>query len=259
MKKTMKFLAVVLSFFTISSCSNSDEQFETKDDTISQNVLFNQLKEISLYHSKGLDACFNTFNSQLIDLKKPDFSRKNINKLSIKFAKQQIPVFLHTTRIATVGDQDILADTIVRPLSSEAEKMYSDYMNTLLHSESAESMELYIRNLIQTEDFLSLDSEEQPYFIFMMLIGIDSAQYWSNPENMEKWKNLKNNSPTTSTRGVAGPPASYWMTSEQIEDPTFQEILQADIRGCGWSLLAGFNAVGWAIGGISGSIDSALF
>ena len=92
----------------------------------------------------------------------------------------------------------------------------------------------------------------------MMYIAIDSKEYWADPNNLNKWKSLKSGIPYTETKGMAGPAASYWMTSEQMNDKEFQNILNNDVYGCLTSTLGGFSAWGWCIGGIAGSVGAVI-
>ncbi len=255
MKKVFLFLLVALSFVAICGCSSVDDSLITKKDVSLCGYQFDELKKISSYHTIGLDEGFDVYNSRLLNSGKTNFSKKEIHTIVSDFGKRTIPVSKSETRSVLKSD-NILSDTIVVQLSNEAEVLLNVFVDSLLHSESAESMELYIRNLMETESFASLDSREQPYLVFMMLIGIDSAKYWSDPANFEKWEKLVNNTPTIQTRGAAGPGASYWINQDQMNE-RFRKTLWGDIRGCGYSGIT-FSALGWAVGGIAGSIEANL-
>ena len=93
----------------------------------------------------------------------------------------------------------------------------------------------------------------------MMFVGIDSGSYWSTPENWNKWHALNGDSTTMvaavkTTRGMAGPGASYWLTRKMMQNPRFRHTLLEDCIGC---LLGSGSAVSWAIGGIVGSARAA--
>lgn len=260
MNGMLKCFAMVIFFLTLTNCSNQNEHLEMpNEDKQSSCTMFNQLKEMSHAHSKGLDFCFNRYNSALLEKRALDFSRKRTNEFCINFATNESAFAICPETRSALNANEILSDTIVRPLSSNAEKMLESFMDKLFEAPNADAIYSYIQNLMETENFLSLGKEEQPFLLFMMLIGVDSAQYWSNPTNAEKWERLKRMEPTNETRGVAGPSASYWMTSEQIKSPNFKRLLEADMRGCGWSLLSGISTYGWMIGGIASSVDAALF
>jgi hypothetical protein len=96
-------------------------------------------------------------------------------------------------------------------------------------------------------------------FLGNQYVGIDSAAYWSNEENWNKWEALISGIDAIETRGVAGPPASYWMTSKQMNNANFQKCIRNDIYGRATSLFTGFSLWGWCIGGISRSVGASLF
>ena len=119
--------------------------------------------------------------------------------------------------------------------------------------------EAYIEQTTQKDSFKLLNKEEQQRLVFMMFVGIDSGSYWSTPENWNKWHALNGDSTTMvaavkTTRGMAGPGASYWLTRKMMHNPRFRHTLLEDCIGC---LLGSGSAVSWAIGGIVGSARAA--
>lgn len=260
MNSTSRIMIMAMSFLAFVNCSNLNEQLSTANEGKQLPVnVFSLLKEKSTLHSKGLDECFAHYNSALLENKPTNFSRKRTQEFCMNFVANE-PIFSDCSETrSTLTESEILGDTIVCPLSANAEILLKEFMGELLSSPNADTIYSYIQKLMETDRFLALDKEEQPFLIFTMLIGVDSAQYWSNPANVKKWTQLKNMKPTYETRGTAGPSASYWMTSDQMNNPTFKKLLYADMRGCGWSLLSGISAYGWMVGGIAGSVDAALF
>lgn len=254
MRKAFLFMLATLTLFMLS-CSN-----EVDGDNCNVGLtleMFDQLKEISAYHSKGLDSCFDHYNDVLNSCETPDYSIKAIKKLSMDFVVENGDIeSVHFTRSS---DNAVLDENQMHELSVGGETILEEYFTLLLQSSSPESAEFGVKSIMQSESFSLLNEDEQSYLLFMMLIGIDSAKYWSDSENYEKWQRIGKLEPTVDTKSPAGPPASSWISSEQMSDPTFLRILQADVRGCGWSLLTGFAPWSWAAGGIAGSVDSALF
>lgn len=249
----MKKYCFVLSFLMcvfISSCENENICLTSKSKV-------EELKKISEYHSSGLDAIYTQLAGSSTRSISSNVTRKDIIRLASDYIYSQSKLENFKTRSLSPSEQ--ISDTIVRQLSPKADSLFNEYFTNLVKSSSKESMLSYVESLLREETFMSLDSDEQNFLTFMMYIGIDSAEYWSNPYNLDKWMSLKTNSPITTTRSVAGPAGRYWLTRKQINNPAFQKILGADCRGCGYSLLCGFSPWGWAAGGIAGSVDAALF
>lgn len=238
-----------------ASCSRvdnvADESSKVPDDQLSV------LKEYSLLHSQGLNSCFDQLNSTLMNSQIPDLSHKNIANLVCNFVEEEGYALNSSTR-SSLDSYDCPDETEVYALSPEAEQILNDYFTAMTSSSSSDEMESYIEGIIATDAFKNLDSDEQPLLLFMMLIGIDSAQYWTDPSNMGKWLNLSNSLPTADTKGTAGPGVSYWMTPEQMQDPRLLKVVKADVKGCLLSLCTGFAAVDWAICGTVGSVDAII-
>lgn len=262
MKKLV--FVVLLTFVTAAtffSCQkecdiDTQTNVEIEKGQIQQSFSFERLKEISILHSSGIDACYESLNTELMSNRHIDFTKPNIKKLSVSFVGTVSKDFDYTTRSSS-ENQFVIEDSVSFALSATAEIILEEFLDSMYHSTSAESMEVYIKNLMLDSKYLTLDATEQPLLIFMMLIGIDSAQYWLTPGNIEKWEYLRNLHPMERTRGMAGPPASYWMSSDQIADERITKLVNADVRGSLYSLVA-FTPLTWLSGAIVGSVESAL-
>ena len=256
----------MISLFSLgmffSACSSQVEKGE-----LSQNrkYSFSELREISLLHSEGLNTIF----SQLGPLKTRSanasvtadstFFLFNIDSMSISFIVEQMKSMIPRMRSTSNLQKGEVANW---QLSPSANSIFETYFDALKTSSDRAEMETYIQSVTQSDDFLLLEEKEQQLVVFMMYIGIDSYEYWSNPQNWNKWASLRGDFtsivPTTSTRGMAGPGANAWMSGKQINNPRFQQILRSDCVGCLMSLTRGFHAWGWAIGGISGSAKAGF-
>lgn len=238
-----------------ASCSRvdnvADESSKVPDDQLSV------LKEYSLLHSQGLNSCYDQLNSTLTNSQIPDLSHKNITNLVCNFVEEDGFAINSSTR-SSLESNDCPDETEAYDLSPEAEQILNEYFTAMTNSSSSDEMESYIEGIIATDAFKNLNPEEQPLLLFMMLLGIDSAQYWTNPSNMVKWQNLSNLLPTANTKGTAGPGVSYWMTPQQMQDSITIKLVTADVKGCLQSLVTGFDPLAWAAGGIVGSIDAII-
>ncbi|ERK02380.1 hypothetical protein [Segatella salivae] len=255
MKIKKTFLKILLVFCVIALYSCKSE-----DLTENSAKQFSELKRISKYHSSGLDFTYTQLSSSKTRSARKDFGREEIVAQVLKFI-ESIPEFQKEKTRSVNTISEIPHEGY--ELTPEAAQIFENYFDYLVHSSSKSDMENYVERIIKTPKFVSLNKEEQSLVAFMMYIGIDSGEYWSNPTNWEKWKALKENTTfvqnsSTTTRGVAGPPAHYWMTSKQMNNKTFQKYLRADCKGCLYSLVTGFDAFAWAAGGILGSVDAAF-
>jgi hypothetical protein len=258
----------MISLFSLgmffSACSSQIEKGELSQDN-SRKYSFSELREISLLHSEGLNTIF----SQLGPLKTRSanasvtadstFFRSKIDSMSISFIEEQMKSMIPRMRSTSNLQKGEVANW---QLSPSANSIFETYFDALKTSSDRAEMEKYILSVTQSDDFLLLEEKEQQLVVFMMYIGIDSYEYWSNPQNWNKWASLRGDFtsivPTTSTRGMAGPGANAWMSGKQINNPRFQQILRSDCVGCLMSLTRGFNAWNWAIGGISTSAKAGF-
>lgn len=261
MKKFLLLFSVFLIVF-LFSCNKED----VKNDIIHQEkskVETSNLREIASYHSKGLDYIYNELlkkESQTRSFNRDwnsEFSKIYISDLCVKFIKNVSNVNISSnsvTRSLSISK----TDNNNQELSSDAQRILEEYFSYLMSYKNRQDIEIYIQNITKNNTFNTLEEKERNLLVFMMYIGVDSASYWSNSDNWEKWNCLKNGKKYNKTRGMAGPPASYWMTSEQANNPLFQKIVRNDVYGCLTSLVTGFSPWGWCSGGILGSVGSVL-
>ena len=261
MKKITMFLVAVMTLCFTACSSNSEETRISLLQNDSHEKDFAELKRLSLYHSQGLDAIYSHLASSTTRTVDKKITKGQIARLSVNFINA-VPDFQTTN---TRNSVDIsLSNPASYELTEKAEQIFKTYFNRLINSLSKADIENYVDSIVRTENFLSLNKEEQSLLAFMMYIGIDSGAYWSNPYNWKKWESLKHDSifvedNTPVSRGIAGPSTYYWMTPGQRSDRRFQKVLRDDCLGCIGSLFMGFTAAGWAIGGIYGSACSTVF
>lgn len=261
------FYLFTISLFSLamffSACSSQVEKGELSQNN-GRKYSFSELREISLLHSGGLNTIF----SQLEPLKTRSANasvtadstlRSKIDSMSINFIEEQMKSMIPRMRSTSNLQKGEVANW---QLSPSANSIFETYFDALKTSSDRAEMEQYILSVTQSDDFLLLEEKEQQLVVFMMYIGIDSYEYWSNPQNWNKWASLRGDFtsivPTTSTRGMAGPGANAWMSGNQIRNPRFQQVLRHDCIGCLMSLTRGFSAWGWAAGGIAGSVKAGL-
>lgn len=209
----------MISLFSLgmffSACSSQVEKGELSQNN-SRKYSFSELREISLLHSEGLNTIF----SQLGPLKTRSanasvtadstFFRSKIDSMSIDFIEEQMKSKNPRMRSTSNLQKGEVANW---QLSPSANSIFETYFDALKTSSDRAEMEKYILSVTQSDDFLLLEEKEQQLVVFMMYIGIDSYEYWSNPQNWNKWASLRGDFtsivPTTSTRGVAGPGAKH--------------------------------------------------
>lgn len=247
--KTKSINSLVCVFFLsifLFSCNSND------DNLPNTNNKYVDLKKIAAYHSLGLENVFSQLTATSTRSSIQEITKKDINKLVSNYIYNLPEASMNKTRATKEGDaMDI-------KLSPNAELVLNSFFSYLIKSSTRESMDSYINNISNDKTFNLLNAQEQDLVIFMMYIAIDSTGYWSNPNNLNKWKSLKAGIPYTGTRGMVGPPAHYWMTSEEMNNEEFQNIVKNDVYGCLTSLLAGFTPWGWCAGGIAGSAGAVI-
>lgn len=251
-------IGAILSVLTVS-CSSENESFNTTIQKDKQHIIhLSELKRLSKYHSDGLDDIYNHLKKKEVRSGKVQTTEEEIKLLAIDFVRNHMT---NSTSLDTRSLQNTEGSNGYR-LSTKGMSIFNSYFDTLISSLSKEDAEQYVAAITQRDTFLQLSHYEQELLTFMMYIGIDSRSYWSNPYNWNKWAYLRGESQhlpeSFETRGIAGPPASYWMTSKQMNNKRFKKILRDDCVGCLLSLIPAPSVLGWAIGGISNSAASAL-
>ena len=250
-KKTI-FLMVIMVLCLVACTKNLEDKLIPQ----SKERQFTELKNLSQYHSQGLDSVYSYLSHPKTRAANKEITDKEINDFVVQFVKT-IPAYqIKNTRSVA---ESFMSDSIDNyKMTLGAEQIFNKYFDYLIHSSSKKEAEEYVESVISTKDFLSLKEQEQHLLAFMMYVGIDSKGYWSDPVNWEKWKDLQKQTShidkSTITRSMAGPPASYWMNSRQMNDSKFQTILKADCKGC---ILGASSVWSWATGGISGSAKAA--
>lgn len=260
MKKNIILLHIAL--LALFSC-NSGQELPMHNSTTQEvsPAEFASLKQLSFRHSQGLDAVYSQLASQSTrgaksNGKQTRFSKELIDSLTFEFVSH-LPEYARTQVHRTRGEQQ--ADTTLIKLSNEATALFKSFFDNLSDFSNRNEAEAYIEQTTQKDSFKLLNKEEQQRLVFMMFVGIDSGSYWSTPENWNKWHALNGDSTTMvaavkTTRGMAGPGASYWLTRKMMQNPRFRHTLLEDCIGC---LLGSGSAVSWAIGGIVGSARAA--
>lgn len=250
--KALKSIFTVLScLIFVISCSEDNTMKLSLATPISRT---DSIKKLNTFHSEGLDFVYN----QLVTATSrstihPPINNDTIKQLIITFSKSKstkfnIKSFAQNFKSTRSSNEEITETRF--KLSKEAENIFDHYFEELTASKSYEDAENIITLIINSNNFKELPLEQADMVTLMMYVGLDSANYWGNPINENKWEALKEGKVLT-TRSMTGPPANYW--TRRPNQAKLNKILKADCLGCIGSLFTGFSTLGWAAGGIFGS------
>lgn len=258
MKKVYFFFFITMTLTLFSCNANYAEDSNAQERQITSSYDF--MMPIAKQHSAGLDYVYskllvNTSRSTNI------VSKQQINEI----AKPMLTEFAHQNKVLIEKGKYIydkkakltrVQDGQKDSLSREAMMVYKMFTSKFPTLKNPEELESYTKQFLQKDSFVQLNECEKELLSCVICVTTDSYIYWSNPQNKDKWNNIigKVTADSVVTRGVAGPPASYWANSKYME--TVGKLACKDGLGC----IAGYGGgiAGWVIGGVCSSI-SALF
>lgn len=268
MKTYFSFIIIFILHLFFVSCSNIEDNSES---TVSKNNIesFDKLITFAKFHSQGLDYVYQQmyeqtktrssvelWNKQIFQETAKSLSKEYGQKKEIVNAGKQFNNIIGVPTRAS-SNETIATDT----LSEVSWVLYKTFTEAFPTSQSYDEMENLAKELVSSKDFEQLSSHDKELLTMVICVTLDSYSYWTIDANREKWKNLINNQNAeinVTTRGTAGPSASYWMSNSTAQEKqTVGRLAAQDGIGCLTSVVpGGFTVVGWLVGGIVGSLNS---
>lgn len=219
---------------------------------------FESLLKLSKKHSEGLEYVYESLKQKKAVTRSSENPLKNVDKteivnmvISFVNADPLLSKMISTPLKVQTRSQVEEAGSI--EISDKAQKILSEYIAYLPQSQNYDDFKKCLLNEIESSDFKQLNEDEQELLTFMLLIALDSADYWI--ENLDKWESLINDDTSISTRGMAGPLAEYWMGNLTLQQKQkVGKIGTCDALSCLTSLYpSGFVPGAWLLCAISGS------
>ncbi len=227
---------------------------------------FKHFQQLSKKHSEGLEYIYNSLSKkQTRSGKRLNVSEKEIIQLTKEFilkdkalSKDYVVTKGGTENIYIPKTKEEIDSILSTNLSEGGIELYNNLNAYIPTAKTSKELDDYTKSLISNSKFAKLTEKEQKTLMILFSITLDSVNYWF--QNWDKWEALIAGKENVKTKGVVGPPASYYTNPDDPESmQRAGRIALFDAVGAITSLIPnGFNPLGWLTSAVVSSAGECL-